>query len=124
MAKSDLGTKRTCPDTGKKFYDLNRGTIVSPYTNTSFSRSYFEKASNTDDNEECKITENIEAKSFAKHRSSDEEENSESKKDNASLDLEYAPEIDIENEDVLLEESDDDTDSRVVDIDITDEDDS
>ncbi|WP_205283831.1 FYDLN acid domain-containing protein, partial [Escherichia coli] len=24
MAKAELGTKRTDPDTGKKFYDLNR----------------------------------------------------------------------------------------------------
>ncbi|MFZ1970180.1 TIGR02300 family protein, partial [Rhodopseudomonas sp. BR0C11] len=24
MAKSDLGTKRICPTTGKKFYDLNK----------------------------------------------------------------------------------------------------
>ncbi|MBN8966959.1 MAG: FYDLN acid domain-containing protein, partial [Rhizobiales bacterium] len=24
MAKADLGTKRTCPVTGKKFYDLNK----------------------------------------------------------------------------------------------------
>ena len=24
MAKSELGTKRICPTTGKKFYDLNR----------------------------------------------------------------------------------------------------
>ena len=32
MAKSDLGTKRICPTTGKKFYDLNRSPVISPYT--------------------------------------------------------------------------------------------
>ena len=32
MAKSDLGTKRTCPTTGKKFYDLNKNPVISPYT--------------------------------------------------------------------------------------------
>lgn len=32
MAKSDLGTKRICPTTGKKFYDLNKNPVVSPYT--------------------------------------------------------------------------------------------
>ena len=32
MAKSDLGTKRICPTTGKKFYDLNKTPVVSPYT--------------------------------------------------------------------------------------------
>ena len=32
MAKSELGTKRVCPDTGRKFYDLNKNPVISPYT--------------------------------------------------------------------------------------------
>jgi uncharacterized protein (TIGR02300 family) len=32
VAKSELGTKRVCPDTGRKFYDLNKNPVVSPYT--------------------------------------------------------------------------------------------
>jgi uncharacterized protein (TIGR02300 family) len=32
VAKSDLGTKRVCPTTGKKFYDLNKNPVISPYT--------------------------------------------------------------------------------------------
>ncbi len=32
MAKSELGTKRVCPDTGRKFYDLNKTPVISPYT--------------------------------------------------------------------------------------------
>lgn len=32
MAKSDLGTKRVCPDTGRKFYDLGKTPVISPYT--------------------------------------------------------------------------------------------
>ncbi|NGX94669.1 MAG: TIGR02300 family protein [Candidatus Afipia apatlaquensis] len=32
MAKADLGTKRICPTTGKKFYDLNKTPVISPYT--------------------------------------------------------------------------------------------
>ncbi|MEM8576136.1 MAG: TIGR02300 family protein [Pseudomonadota bacterium] len=32
MAKEEWGTKRVCPTTGKRFYDLNRSPIVSPYT--------------------------------------------------------------------------------------------
>jgi len=32
MAKADLGTKRVCPDTGRKFYDLNKTPVISPYT--------------------------------------------------------------------------------------------
>ena len=32
MAKPELGTKRVCPDTGRKFYDLNKTPVISPYT--------------------------------------------------------------------------------------------
>lgn len=32
MAKSDLGTKRVCPDTGRKFYDMGKSPVISPYT--------------------------------------------------------------------------------------------
>lgn len=42
MAKPELGTKRVCPTTGRKFYDLNKDPIVSPYTGQSYPRSVFE----------------------------------------------------------------------------------
>ena len=32
MPKPEWGTKRICPTTGKRFYDLNRVPVVSPYT--------------------------------------------------------------------------------------------
>jgi uncharacterized protein (TIGR02300 family) len=32
MAKPELGTKRICPETGRKFYDLNKDPVISPYT--------------------------------------------------------------------------------------------
>ena len=32
MAKAELGTKRVCPETGRKFYDLNKNPVISPYT--------------------------------------------------------------------------------------------
>lgn len=32
MAKPELGTKRICPVTGRKFYDLNKNPVISPYT--------------------------------------------------------------------------------------------
>ncbi|AWD21577.1 TIGR02300 family protein [Pseudogemmobacter blasticus] len=32
MPKQEWGTKRICPTTGKRFYDLNRTPVVSPYT--------------------------------------------------------------------------------------------
>ena len=42
MAKPELGTKRVCPVTGRKFYDLDKDPIVSPYTGQSYPRSLFE----------------------------------------------------------------------------------
>lgn len=47
LASSDRGTKRTDPETGKKFYDLNADPIVSPYTGKSYPRSYFEQVAAT-----------------------------------------------------------------------------
>ena len=32
MPKEEWGTKRLCPTTGKRFYDLNADPIISPYT--------------------------------------------------------------------------------------------
>jgi uncharacterized protein (TIGR02300 family) len=33
VAKTELGTKRVCPETGRKFYDLGKTPVISPYTN-------------------------------------------------------------------------------------------
>lgn len=32
MPKEEWGVKRVCPTTGKRFYDLNKDPVVSPYT--------------------------------------------------------------------------------------------
>lgn len=45
MAKSELGTKRIDPETGKKFYDLNKDPVVSPYTGKSYPLSFFAETS-------------------------------------------------------------------------------
>jgi uncharacterized protein (TIGR02300 family) len=45
VAKSELGTKRIDPETGKKFYDLNKDPVVSPYTGKSYPLSFFEETS-------------------------------------------------------------------------------
>lgn len=42
MSKAELGTKRICPVTGKKFYDLGRDPVVSPFTGQSYPRSHFD----------------------------------------------------------------------------------
>jgi uncharacterized protein (TIGR02300 family) len=47
VAKIDLGTKRIDPETGRKFYDLNKDPIVSPYTGIAYPRSAFEVTAKT-----------------------------------------------------------------------------
>ena len=42
MAKPELGTKRVDPETGRKFYDLNKDPIVSPFTGKEYPLSFFE----------------------------------------------------------------------------------
>lgn len=32
MPNEEWGVKRVCPGTGKRFYDLNRSPVISPYT--------------------------------------------------------------------------------------------
>jgi uncharacterized protein (TIGR02300 family) len=60
VARPELGAKRVCPTTGRKFYDLNKDPIVSPYSGESWPRSAFEPlskaavvpAANDDDEDE------------------------------------------------------------------------
>ncbi|BCH21226.1 hypothetical protein MesoLjLc_09980 [Mesorhizobium sp. L-8-10] len=57
MAKPELGTKRIDPETGRKFYDLNKDPIVSPYTGKSYPRSYFDTGNGTSMNDEDEVEE-------------------------------------------------------------------
>ena len=52
MSKPELGTKRIDPETGKKFYDLNKDPIISPYTGLSYPRSFFETSIDIKDEED------------------------------------------------------------------------
>jgi uncharacterized protein (TIGR02300 family) len=45
VAKTELGTKRIDPETGKKFYDLNKDPVVSPYTGKTYPLSFFAETS-------------------------------------------------------------------------------
>jgi uncharacterized protein (TIGR02300 family) len=64
VARPELGAKRVCPTTGRKFYDLNKDPIVSPYSGESWPRTAFEPlskaaaaapAANDDDEEEVAV---------------------------------------------------------------------
>jgi uncharacterized protein (TIGR02300 family) len=54
VAKPELGTKRVCPTTGRKFYDLNNDPVISPYSGESWPKASFEpiiKASRANEND-------------------------------------------------------------------------
>ena len=54
MAKEEWGTKRICPETGKRFYDLNNSPVISPYTGKEIllGKSASEKIKSTRKSEE------------------------------------------------------------------------
>ena len=103
MAKPDLGTKRICPETGRKFYDLNKDPIVSPYTGTSYPLSYVESGVSAilEEEEEVEAKE-LDSEDAAPDVVSLEDADEEAKGSDA------LPDIDDE-EDVDLGDDDDDT---------------
>ena len=103
MAKSDLGTKRIDPETGRKFYDLNKDPIVSPYTGKTYPRSYFESGTDKIVEDEVEVEEKeADVEDEAPEVISLEEADEDAK---SADDL---PEIEDE-EDVDLGDEDDDT---------------
>ncbi|MBL8578143.1 MAG: TIGR02300 family protein [Mesorhizobium sp.] len=100
MAKSDLGTKRIDPETGRKFYDLNKDPIVSPYTGKSYPRSFFDAGS------EKVLEEEVEDEKETEEEDAPETISLEDADDEAKGD--DIPDLD-DDEDVDLGDDDDDT---------------
>lgn len=88
MPKEEWGTKRVCPTTGKRFYDLNADPIVSPYTGEVLE---FDTSKNR------MIEADSEDAASAKKASTE---------DDAVLEEDDA--VDVELDDDLLEDDDDD----------------
>ena len=103
MAKPELGTKRIDPETGKKFYDLNRDPIVSPYTGRSYPRSYFESTvlSKLEEEEEV-VEKELDAEDDAPEIVSLEEADDETKSGADDI-------PDLGDDDVEIDDEDDDT---------------
>lgn len=123
MAKPELGTKRVCPTTGRKFYDLNKDPIVSPFTGESFPRSVFEpqpkapvRPTTEDDDDAPATSEAVELVSL------DEADEAEAGK-SVPADDDIEIDDDVEDDETFLaedEESDDDV-SDLIDGDIADD---
>jgi uncharacterized protein (TIGR02300 family) len=101
VAKTDLGTKRVDPETGRKFYDLNKDPIVSPYTGKTYPRSYFDSGAEKVIEEEEEVEKEAETEEDSPEVISLEEVDEEGKGDDL-------PEIEDE-EDVDLGDDEEDT---------------
>lgn len=114
MANSERGTKRTDPETGKKFYDLNRNPVVSPYTGKSYPLSYFEQttgkviAAKYEDEDEEEVEEVVEpgAPELVPLEEAEAEEAVEGEDIPDVEDVEDVEDL-VDDEDVFLEEEDD-----------------
>ncbi|WP_338721585.1 TIGR02300 family protein [Devosia sp. XK-2] len=123
---SERGTKRTDPDTGKKFYDLNMDPIVSPYTGKSYPRSFFETltgkpspatARKVDDEDETEEEDEVEDTSGPEIVSLEEADAEESGDDIPDVeDVEVDEDLGDDDEDTFLEEDEDEDDSLGFDV--------
>lgn len=116
MAKPELGTKRVCPDTGRKFYDLNRDPIVSPYTGKSFPLSFFEdtvtaKVIEKEERDEVTETETESGEAeMVSLEEADEEASGGKDEDIPDLEDDSEVELDDDDNDTFLENDDEEED--------------
>lgn len=130
MAKPELGTKRVCPVTGRKFYDLNKDPVVSPFTGQSYPRSFFDPlakiAKVVPEKAEEEEEEDTEAAGAVEIVSLDEAAADDDGKEAASDDdIEIDADIDTDDDDTFLEEEEEDSDdvSGLIDGELPDEED-
>lgn len=121
MAKAELGTKRIDPETGRKFYDLNRDPIVSPYTGKSYPLSYFEETSaakvleKEEDEEVAEVdTENNEVELVSLEEADEDAAGGDDLPDLGDDDVEI--EADDDDDNTFLEQDEDDDDDDVSDL--------
>jgi uncharacterized protein (TIGR02300 family) len=92
MPKAEWGTKRLCPTSGKRFFDLNKNPIVSPYTG---------EVVEVDNSKTRMIAADAEDAVTAKAKEAEVD-------DDAVLDDDDDADVDL-GDDVLEDEDDDDT---------------
>lgn len=116
VAKPELGTKRIDPETGKKFYDLNKDPIVSPYTGKSYPLSYFEASADNRVEEEEAETEELDTALDAPEFVSLEDADDEAKGDDIP-DLDDDDDVDLgDDDDTFLATDDEDEDDDMSDL--------
>ncbi|NGN43200.1 TIGR02300 family protein [Mesorhizobium sp. CGMCC 1.15528] len=112
MAKPELGIKRIDPETGRKFYDLNKDPIVSPYTGKTYPRSYFDSTSikAVDDEEEEVEEKEVDAEEEGAEVVSLEEADDEAKDDVIEIEDEEDVDLGDDDDDTFLEDEEEDDD--------------
>ena len=112
MAKTELGTKRIDPETGRKFYDLNKDPIVSPYTGKSYPRSYFEEGKSSIDDEDEVEDKEVDNEDEGAEIVSLEDADEEAKGGDEAPDLDDDDDVDLgdDDEDTFLEDDEEEND--------------
>ncbi len=93
MPNEEWGTKRLCPTTGKRFYDLNKNPIISPYTG---------EVVEIDTSKSRMIAADAEDAASAKAKKSESED------DDTLVDDD---DVDVDLDDDILDDDDDDEDT-------------
>lgn len=125
MAKPELGTKRICPETGRKFYDLNKDPIISPYTGVSYPRSYFDSGSQVVEDEEEIEDKETDAEDAGAEIVSLEDADDEAKGGREDVDLDDDEDVDLgdDEDDTFLADDEEDEDDVSGIISVGDDDD-
>ena len=112
MAKTELGTKRIDLETGRKFYDLNKDPIVSPYTGKSYPRSYFEEGKSSIDDEDEVEDKEVDNEDEGAEIVSLEDADEEAKGGDEAPDLDDDDDVDLgdDDEDTFLEDDEEEND--------------
>jgi len=127
VAKAELGTKRICPDTGRKFYDLNKDPVISPYTGkvvpveTPISRARPEQQAAAAPRtpvpaEEVAVPEPAEAEFVSLEDADAEAQGGKKAVETSEPDIEEDVEIDESLDDAALIEEQEEEDADVTDI--------
>jgi uncharacterized protein (TIGR02300 family) len=98
MPKEEWGTKRLCPTTGKRFYDLNASPIISPYTGEEV------------------VVETGKTRTMVADAADAQSKTDEKTADDEDLVLDDDEEVDADLGDDVLEDDDDDDDVSLDDI--------
>lgn len=98
MPKEEWGTKRLCPTTGKRFYDLNASPIISPYTGEEV------------------VVETGKTRTMVADAADAQSKTDEKTADDEDLVLDDGEDVDADLGDDVLEDDDDDDDVSLDDI--------